>query len=312
VCLFYIGIDGGGTGSRLVAVDKDFKTIALVEGRSTNIDANSLLFVRETLRDLFSRFFAASGLKVSDCCGLCIGGAGLDYDAASKQMRELILNLGFFCPCIAVNDSEIALAAATGGKSGAILISGTGSVCFGVTQNGERFKSGGWGHILSDGGSAYYIGIEAIKFAFKQHDGREPKDLLLAKMLEYFNVAQMPDALNGTYKMNKTQVAALAPIVFDCVKNGSLSAKKIVENAADELFYITGAVMKGFKNEQLTVYCTGGNILNNAELFKLTKNKIEAAFLNAKVETMDAMPHMGAARLAMKLKSAIAPEICKT
>lgn len=60
--------------------------------------------------------------------------------------------------------------AATGQKHGIIVISGTGAIVYGITQQGERHRIGGWGHILGDPGSGYEIGLHTLQTVMKSYD----------------------------------------------------------------------------------------------------------------------------------------------
>ena len=51
-----------------------------------------------------------------------------------------------------------------------LVLSGTGSCCFGRTWNGKTAKVGGWGHILGDKGSGFEIGLRALKAVVYYYD----------------------------------------------------------------------------------------------------------------------------------------------
>lgn len=65
----------------------------------------------------------------------------------------------------------IALAGGCSCRPGIVMIMGTGSVAYG--ENGKRnHKCGGWGWKEGDPGSAYDLGISAIRTMIRAYDGR--------------------------------------------------------------------------------------------------------------------------------------------
>ena len=66
---------------------------------------------------------------------------------------------------VVVNDVVGAWASGSLASAGIVAISGTGSNVFGVNAAGDSWRCGGWGHILGDEGSGYWIGLGAIRAA---------------------------------------------------------------------------------------------------------------------------------------------------
>jgi N-acetylglucosamine kinase-like BadF-type ATPase len=80
------------------------------------------------------------------------------------------------------HDCRIALAGGLSGRPGMVQIAGTGSSTFGVNASGESWRAGGWGQLISDEGSGYWLGVQAMQTAVRAFDGRLPPTLLLRKV----------------------------------------------------------------------------------------------------------------------------------
>ena len=74
-----------------------------------------------------------------------------------------------------VNDALIALVAGAGASPGVVVISGTGSIAYGVSHHGVAARAGGWGPTLGDEGSGYWIGRRALAAVMRDADGRGPR-----------------------------------------------------------------------------------------------------------------------------------------
>src|SRR5690606_8774057 len=81
-------------------------------------------------------------------------------------------------------DLHIALAGGTGGRPGVVVIGGTGSVAFGRNAEGREHRVGGWGYLLSDEGSGFWIGREALIAVLHCMDGRGPHTILTDRVAE--------------------------------------------------------------------------------------------------------------------------------
>lgn len=303
---YYVGIDGGGTKSRLVAVDTNRKVVGEALGGSTNLSSNSRTEVWNNLNDLFSEGFEKNKLEISDCLGLCIGSAGLDSSRSKDDMVRIIQEMGFACPISAVNDSQLVLAAATKGEPGVVVISGTGSIAYGLDENGNTIRCGGWGHLIDDGGSGYWMGKEALKAALCAFDGRGPQTVLVDMFKREFKIETLSDCVDIIYRrLNKSDISRYSFYV----EKGAMAEDKvcisIVRNAARELFNLADAVLKRLGSNDLSVIVSGGNILNNKLLNKMFVKIMKEAYPRVLVVELSQKPVTGAVHLAMECKRAV-------
>ena len=151
---YLIGIDGGGTKTLLRAADSG--TLALLgeaKGGASNLTALPEKEVQGNLDGLLADFFAQSGLSPNDCCGAVLGSAGAGSPDARERLQGMLAALLPKSRILVEDDALPVLYAGTETGVGMILISGTGSICLGRNEAGERFRAGGWGHLIGDEGS---------------------------------------------------------------------------------------------------------------------------------------------------------------
>ncbi len=123
-------------------------------------------------------------------------------------------------------DYEIALIGAHGKRFGVLIISGTGSVAFGINKEGESAHSGGWGYLLDDVGSGYWLGKEMLKSAARVADGLEEKTELFALTLNHLKISSPNDLITWTYnpERNNRDIYEMATIILKIAKTGSLAS----------------------------------------------------------------------------------------
>jgi N-acetylmuramic acid 6-phosphate etherase len=143
-------------------------------------------------------------------------------------------------PCHATHDLDTALAAVPAGAPGGfaprvLVISGTGSCCFGRGARGVPMKAGGWGHLLGDGGSAYEIGLCALKAVATAFDatGRWPK--LGRRFLRELLLNDANQLIDWAQGASKAQIAGLAMEVFAAARQRDALARNLLALAAGRL-----------------------------------------------------------------------------
>ncbi len=243
--MYYLGIDGGGTRSRLVVSDRSGNVCGRYEGATTNIAANSEQVVKAHVTGLVTQFFKEKGVSYEHCAGVCIGSAGIDTPAYAGQMERILGAIGFDCPLRAVNDAELILWAEMKAEAGIALIAGTGSIAYGKNAAGTVKRCGGWGHLFDDRGSGYWIAREAVASAFRYHDGRGEKTVLKALLQEHFGRKEFEDILHDLYhdEFKKHDLAALAVMVSEAAEQGDRVSRNILEAAAGHLLELVSTLM---------------------------------------------------------------------
>lgn len=149
-------------------------------------------------------------------------------------------------------------AAATGGEPGIMVLSGGGAVAYGRNASGDSLKLGGWGHLLGDEGSGYWIGLEAIKAVFRARDGMIPETELEGRIMEQFEASDDRDLLNRVYsgEISEATIAGLVPLVVSLADGGDDAAARIMDRAAAHLAELGVAMLE--RLGKLPVHLSGG------------------------------------------------------
>ena len=233
---YLIGIDGGGTNSRLLACGANGEVLGHCAGKSTNVESNSVQCVLANLKEILNQFLEKSGCALEDCRGLCLGTAGVDTEKSRLEVNEIVKQLHFPCRTLVVNDAEIALAAETKGEPGVLLISGTGSIGYAVNREGKDCRVGGYGYLVSDEGSAYWISRKAIAYVLREYDKTgSAAGAMFERICAALGIQKIEQLVDFVYQSNKAEMARLALCVVSAFEEGDLIAEQIMKRAAQHL-----------------------------------------------------------------------------
>ena len=295
-----LGIDAGGTKTVCLLADEQGAVIAEGRGPGANLHAAGELAVEKVLHQVME---AAIGDLPIVPSAICLGIAGVDREDEARIVRALMRRIGYKSRVLVVNDALIALVAGAGDAPGIVIIAGTGSIAYGRNAAGEAARAGGWGHMIGDEGSGYWIGREALAAVMRAADGRGPETRLTAEILAHFGVdivSQLPRIVYDR-EMPRVAVAALGPIVQRVGEQGDAVATRILERATDELVLAAQSVAARLemRGDEFTFYLAGGAFrvvpwLTN----QLPRRLIEVA-PRCQVQVLDAEPAVGAVWLAL-------------
>ena len=227
-----LGIEGGG--SRTVALLA--RDMARQEGRIETGPTNLKLMSDRSL----SARFKEIARRFPSPAVVSLGLAGLRTESDRQRTLKAARNIWPRAECLATNDLETALAAAPGrlnrrSKATILILSGTGSCCYGRADSGRTVQCGGWGHLLGDKGSGYEISLRALKavvYYFDQ-DGKWPA--LGERLLRALQLNAPNDLIGWVQASSKQAIAALAPEVFEAWRQHDRIAQDIVAAAAASL-----------------------------------------------------------------------------
>ena len=161
--MYYCGWDGGGTKTEVYAIGPDGQALIDVSFGPLNPNGASTDKVMETIRAAVDCMAGLPG-GWAGCAALVIGIAGVSNRRAAETVENAVRACGYAGPLKLLGDQEIALAGAVDGP-GAVLIAGTGAICFGKDTRGRPFRVGGYGYLIDDGGSGYAIGRDILSAA---------------------------------------------------------------------------------------------------------------------------------------------------
>ncbi len=295
---FLLGIDGGATKTLAAVLDVEGGRLHLGHGGPSNQDAVGAQAATQALLDAADEAIAGAGTSIDGLDAAVLAVAGTDTDAIVAEVRA-------HRPpeWIVVNDVVAAWATATGGEPGVGVISGTGSNVFGVGHDGRAWRTGGWGHIVGDEGSGYWLGLESIKAALRDRDGSGPETALSDAAAEFFDAPSVEalGVLVYSKPLTKSEIAAFAIETALWAERGDGVARELYEDGARWLGGQIAAVIAqtGLRGE----FPVGliGSAYKAGEIFvgPLTREIHEAA-PHARVATVEMAPVGGSLLLAAR------------
>ena len=233
--MYYCGWDGGGTKTEVRIVDASGAPLAEGFFGPLNPNGASRETVAATIRDGIA-FMAAQPGGLTACGGVVIGIAGVSNTEVVRLVESAVRSNGYAGNLRLLGDQEIALAGAVQG-AGAVLIAGTGAICFGRDAAGKPFRVGGYGYLIDDGGSGYAIGRDILAAVARAVDGRRPPTCLTEMVFETIGAAEISGVITWLYAptTGKKEVASLAPLLMRALEAGDDAARAIAARAAEDL-----------------------------------------------------------------------------
>jgi glucosamine kinase len=208
---YLIGIDGGGTGTRIVLADARGVELAQATGGPSGLGLG-VARAWQAIEAACGQAFAAAGLRLDWAqCALGCGLAGVnnrdwlaEFIARAPQLRALDVQ----------SDAYTTLLGAHGGEAGVIVAVGTGSIAAVLKCDGTWGIAGGYGFPSGDEASGAWLGLRAVVHAQQALDGRTPPDAFSAALLARIDVADREALVVWLCEANQTAYASLAPVVL--------------------------------------------------------------------------------------------------
>ncbi len=243
-----VGVDAGGTSTRAIVVDASGSVLGAAHAGGANPNSHPPAEAAARIANAITG--ALGGLDPAATAACVVGMAGVSKlsDPAIADIFATAWKTAGISPVRTVPDSEVAYASATSAPDGSVLVAGTGSIAGRV--RGRRMVStvGGYGWLLGDDGSAYWLGREAVRSTLDvlgRGDGLGP--LAVAVLAE----ALGPSAMDAAVSRDVTErtavwralitsanaeapirLARFAPFVSEADRAGDPSADRITSEAA--------------------------------------------------------------------------------
>lgn len=257
----FLGVNGGQSSTvALIARDDGLVVGSGKSGPCNHVSANEAAarFTR-VMSDCVNQACVSAAVDplAVNFSAVCCGMSGGPEDKA-----QLIRNLLQTEHLRVVTDGEIALTGALSGKPGIIVISGTGSICFGRNTAGQLARAGGWGYIFGDEGSAFDIARRATRAALRFEEGWGPKTALHQILLDATNAPNANAMLHQFYSeaWPRARVAEMAALVNAAATGGDTVARAILDQAATSLATLAACVRRNVfdSNAAVRVSYVGG------------------------------------------------------
>lgn len=272
---FLLGIDGGRTKTVVVIEYPDSKEKIQFTAGALNVNGQRQEDLECTVSELVQKL-KGYHCRPQDCAGLGIGMAGISNENSKEILQSLLTRAGFRTEPEFYGDQQTAYAAAFGAAPGIVLIAGTGSICFGRDAAGDMVRSGGYGHMFDDKGSAYDIGRQMIEAILQAADHRRGPTLLTGIVFDVLAVDSVEELITYLYapERKKSEIAALARHIETATEQQDKAAIQIETAAAAslaEMIFAVDSQLAGIKETALR----GSVLLRNDRIYELLSQKIK-------------------------------------
>lgn len=253
-----LAIDAGGTKTDLLWAQPDGHVLAHVQGQGMNIASKPPGAWQEVLEDLFRQ----ASVDRETVHVVCAGAAGYTLPDRRALLEHLLQQLLPGARVLVLADYAIALEGATGGNPGVLVIAGTGSIACGRDREGKLMRAGGWGYLLGDEGSGFWIGREAIRAVLAAKEGWGEQTRLTDMLSETLGTSDAGEWLSALYRTQNPQslLAQLAPLVTEAAEQGDASAQNILFHAAEHLAGLVVHLVQHLHLPEDFPVCTVGGV----------------------------------------------------
>lgn len=280
----YLGVDGGGT-----------KTAFLLDVDGKRFESKQITIHPKQVTK--QQFFEIMKLGVGDVCKeagispeeilytfVAAPGYGQYPDTEAyidEGIREAIGSDRF----TVANDCVNGWAGSLNAKPGINLVLGTGQIGYGVDEEGNSMRSGGWGPLLGDEASGYYIGLKLLNHFTKMSDGRSDKTILYDIIREKLDLKEDMEIIDKAEKMKRDEIASLSRIFTEALDKEDPYCKDLLEEISKEAADVIDSIIKGLNfKEEVKVSYSGGvfnlgeRLINKIEEKSKNKIKIEKPY----------------------------------
>ncbi len=295
--LITLGIEAGGTRTTVLLVDAADQHLLAFDTGPAVLPLMSDRELLWHLRDIAARLpFSPSSIG--------IGMAGARTEADKDRLRRVASRIWPEVPFIATNDLDTALAAAPLRKTPTprvLVLSGTGSCCFGRTPDGHTAKVGGRGHVIGDRASACDIGLRALRAVIADLDHHGKMGALGVAILNSLTFNEPEQLIPWSVNAGKTEIASLAVTVFTVAAKGDKLAKSLLSDSAAMLAEdacVCARQLLGSDHGEIEFVLNGGVILKNPSFQRDVARRIRKVWPGARITPLTQPSVWGAIALA--------------
>jgi N-acetylglucosamine kinase-like BadF-type ATPase len=254
---FVLGLDGGGTQTRVLLADGSGQAVGAGVSGACNLAAVS---PAEALASALAAADAAldqAQKSRAEVVSVCAGVAGVSY---TDRRTQFLTGMQSAFPNAQVSvepDYAVALTGATGGGPGVIVIAGTGSAAYGENAAGETHRTGAYGYLIDDSGSGYGVGRAALAAALQAADSTGPQTTLTERILAGLGLMSLSEVVPGIYggSLSRVMIASLSRSVAEAASDDNDAvARAILLRAGGALAHLAHGVTQSLFAEQSDLF----------------------------------------------------------
>src|SRR5215469_4324789 len=295
----YLGIDAGGTKTES-AVSNGAELLGQAMAATAKIARVGEEQARQNLQQSIVRACEAAKVSPQAIDRVCIGISGASV-AGVRAWTERVIHELVPGEVMVSGDQSIAHRAAFGTMPGVLVLAGTGSFAYGRNEKGETARAGGWGPPVSDEGSAFWIGREALSAALRLYD-RSNNNGLLSTISEIWQAGSPEEVIRIANSDAPVRFAELATAVSAAAEKGDPTAREIAIRAGRELAALAAIVIARLwpADAVVRVAMAGGVLQGSSLVRRAFQEKIQTDCPNAALSFAYVRPVLGALALAQQ------------
>lgn len=264
-----IGVDGGGSKTIALLADRRGKILGSANAGPSSYHILGPEGAAANIADAISPLLVSTATNRKPV-QVVVGVAGARRTQDRQRLTQVLMQkLQQTAEVYITTDAHIALVGAVGGNYGVAINAGTGAIAVGLNMNGQFARADGWGYVLGDEGSGYWIGMEATKATLRAYDGRGEHTVLEKMVIEHYGIERLSDLVEETrqHRLPPSKVSKLVPRVFQAAEMEDEVAINILAEAGRRLGRSVRSVIQQLKmeNEEFGLALVGG-VFQNANL----------------------------------------------
>ena len=299
---YVLGIDGGQTSTTAAICDLAGRLLGVGRAGPANHvwEPGGVPRARRAVRACVAEAAREAGIKKAAFRAAFLGITGGE-ERTRRALQDSVATQAFRLE----NDKVNALACVTGGGPGVVVIAGTGTITYGENARGRSATVSGWGWLLGDEGSGFWIAREAIQAATRAWDGRAEPTRLTQALLVAVEATDLWELHSAVYseQLSRAEVAALAAVVPAAAAEGDAVARRVLREAGRELGLAAGTVARQLRLTRgaVTVGGVGGVFRGSALVRQAFAREVRRHAPRAVFAEPRYAPVMGSVLLALRL-----------
>jgi len=265
---FWLALEGGGTRSQAVLMDSSGQVLGESEAGDVNTNFVPYERAQQAVRGALEQALQHARVSGEDITHIACALVGPRFGPET---------FGVLCPNAQFHYySERAVVFARAGiyrPHGVGVVAATGATAWAIrADDGRQAMCGGWGALLGDEGSAYAVGLSALRAAARAYEGRlsTPTSLIEAICQHYGIHLEnfRTELVHLAYQkpLSRTEVAGLAVIVARLAESGDPLAAAILAKVANDLANLAlFAARQLFDRQEAFTVVAAGGLLNAGE-----------------------------------------------
>lgn len=231
-----LGADVGGTATRVAVATLEGEVLAMAAGPAGNPNSVGLAESARRVRTAAEQCLSQVGVSAAERVVAAVIGlaGGARADAAYLDATQ---PPGLRRRPRLVSDLAVAFSSATPAPRGYVLVAGTGAVAGRIDGGDLRERRDGWGWLLGDEGSGYWLGREVVRATLTRlQAGTEPLGALAKAVVERLQTDDPTAIVQRCYAEPPVWLSTFAELVTRHAEDPS--AISIARRAAEHLVHL--------------------------------------------------------------------------